>query len=142
MEESIEEKEIKSWKRKLIWAWALTIPIMIIMYSGMIFKFPLVPMNLMTPILLILGFPVIFIIGYQTIRMGLRGFYTFYFNMDSLIALGTVIAYLTGFLSYIGFENYSGVSSMIMTIFITGKFIESKAKGRASTLSKGINPIM
>ena len=133
MEESIEEKEIRSWKRKLIWAWALTIPIMIVMYSGMVFGKPLVSMEVMPIALLILGFPIIFIIGWQTIKMGARGFYTFYFNMDSLIALGTVVAYFTGFLSFFGFEDYSGVSAMIMTIFITGKYIESKAKGRASS---------
>jgi Cu+-exporting ATPase len=133
VDESIEEKEIRSWKRKLFWAWALTIPIMIIMYSGMVFGKPIVPMNVMPIVLLIIGFPVIFILGWQTIKSGARGFYTFYFNMDSLIALGTVIAYSTGVLYYFGFEDYSGVSSMIMTIFITGKYIESKARGRAST---------
>jgi len=132
-EKSLEEIETASWKKKLIWSWLITIPIMIIMYSGMLFDFHIVPMKYMTAVLLLLGFPVIFIIGWKTIKMGLRGFYTFYFNMDSLIALGTVVAYLTGFLSYIGFEDYSGVSSMIMTIFITGKFIESKARGRASS---------
>lgn len=133
MEESLEEKEIRSWRNKLIWAWIFTIPAILLMYSGMIFGFDIVPMSYMSPLLLILGFPVIFVIGWQTIRMGLRGFYTFYFNMDSLIALGTVVAYITGFLSYFGFQDYSGISSMIMSIFITGKYIESKAKGRASS---------
>jgi Cu+-exporting ATPase len=99
----------------------------------MVFGKPIVPMNVMPIVLLIIGFPVIFILGWQTIKSGARGFYTFYFNMDSLIALGTVIAYSTGVLYYFGFEDYSGVSSMIMTIFITGKYIESKARGRAST---------
>jgi len=83
--------------------------------------------------LLILGFPVVFIFGWSTIKSGLKGFYNFYFSMDSLIALGTVIAYLTGFFSYFNFvDDYSGVASMIMAIFITGKFIETKAKGKAS----------
>ncbi len=133
MEESIEEKEIRSWKTKMVWAWLLTIPIMLIMYSGMIFGIFIVPMNYMPLVLLAIGFPVIFIIGWQTIKSGIRGFYTFYFNMDSLIAMGTVIAYLTGFTAYFGFtEDFSGVSSMIMAIFITGKYIEAKAKGRAS----------
>ncbi|MSS74416.1 copper-translocating P-type ATPase, partial [Candidatus Pacearchaeota archaeon] len=60
-------------------------------------------------------------------------FYTFYFSMDSLIALGTIIAYLTGILNYFGLvQDYSGVSAMIMAIFTTGKYIESKARGRAS----------
>ena len=131
MEQSLEEKEIKTWERKLIWAWAFTIPIMAVMYSGMIFGKHIVPMAIMPIVLLVLGFPVIFIVGWQTVKMGIRGFYTFYFNMDSLIALGTVVAYSTGILSFFGFQDYSGVSAMIMAIFITGKYIESKAKGRA-----------
>ena len=90
-------------------------------------------MNIASTIILILGFPVIFIFGFETIKGGLRGFYSFYFNMDSLIALGTVIAYVTGFLSFFDIvQNYSGISSMIMAIFITGKYVEAKAKGRAS----------
>lgn len=133
MEESIEEKEIKSWKRRLIWAWILTVPIVFLMYSHMVFGVSFFSMNLMRILIIVLAFPVIFIIGWPTIKMGLRGFYTFYFSMDSLIALGVVMAYLTGFLAFFGFEDYSGVSSMIMSIFITGKYIESKARGRASS---------
>jgi len=133
MEETIEEKEIRTWKRRLGWAWSITIPIIIIMYSEILFGWYIVPMQYMPIALLILGFPVIFILGWQTIKLGFRGFFTFYFNMDSLIALGTVIAYITGFLAFFEItQDYSGVSAMIMTIFITGKYIETKAKGRAS----------
>ncbi len=131
--ESLEEKEINMWKKKLIGAWLFTIPIAFIMYSGFILGFPLISMEVMPFLLLILGFPVIFIFGWPTIKSGIRGIFTFYFNMDSLIALGTIVAYITGILSYFDFvADYSGISSMIMAIFITGKFIESKARGRAS----------
>lgn len=86
----------------------------------------------MTILVLIFAFPVIFIVGFSTLKSGFRGFLSFYFNMDSLIALGTVVAYLTGFVSlFYGLENYSGVSAMIMAIFVTGKYIESKARGKA-----------
>jgi len=133
-EKSIEEREIASWKRKLIGSWVLTVPIMLIMYSGMVFGLSLVPMKWMPIVLLVLAFPVIFIFGWQTIKAGMRGLVTFYFNMDSLIALGTVIAYITGFLHFFGLtQDYSGVSSMIMSIFVTGKYIESRARGRASS---------
>lgn len=132
-EESIEEREIASWWRRLIGAWVFTIPIILVMYSSMLFGVEIIPMGLMPIVLLIFAFPVIFFFGWQTIKSGLRGFYTFYFTMDSLISLGTVIAYLTGFFSFFGLvQDYSGVSSMIMAIFITGKYIESKARGRAS----------
>ena len=67
MEESLEEKEIRSWKRKLILAWVLALPIMLVMYSGMIFGTPLVPMMYMPLVSLLLGFPVIFIIGWLSL---------------------------------------------------------------------------
>ncbi len=131
--ESIEEMEIRSWRRKLIGVWIFSVPIALLMILERIFRLEVLPEGWMIPILLILAFPVVFFFGFETLKGGMRGFWTFYFNMDSLIALGTIIAYLTGIFSYFGFvADYSGVSAMIMAIFITGKFIEAKAKGRAS----------
>ncbi|MEM3074907.1 MAG: copper-translocating P-type ATPase [Candidatus Pacearchaeota archaeon] len=131
--ENFEEIELEKWRKKLIGAWIFTIPILILMFFERVLKISIIPEQFLIPIFLIFGFPIIFIFGFETLKMGLRGFYTFYFNMDSLIALGTFIAYLTGLFSYFQFvEDYSGVSSMIMTIFITGKYIETKARGKAS----------
>ncbi|MBT7705949.1 copper-translocating P-type ATPase [archaeon] len=128
-----EERETRRWLLKLVGTWLLTIPIMLIMYSEYIFGTMLVPMNRMTGVMLILSFPIIFILGFSTVKSGLKGFYKLYFSMDSLIALGTVVAYGTGILSYyMDVTSFAGVSGMIMTIFITGKYIESRAKGRAS----------
>jgi P-type Cu+ transporter len=122
-----------TWLTKLVGVWAFTIPIIVLMYFGKIFGFELIPMNLMTPLMLTFSFPVIFIFGFNTIKMGLRGFYKLYFTMDSLIALGTIVAFSTGILSYfIEIQDFSGASGMIMAIFITGKYIESRAKGRAT----------
>src|SRR3989344_4603356 len=132
-ETSVEELELKSWKRKLIGAWIFAVPIALLMFNQRIFEFVALPEIWMIPLLLVLGFPVVFVFGFDTLRGGLRGLWTFYFNMDSLIALGTIIAYLTGIASYFGLvADYSGVSAMIMAIFITGKFIETVAKGRAT----------
>jgi Cu+-exporting ATPase len=125
--------EISVWRKKLWGVWLFTIPIIILMYGGKIIETEIIPMKYMTPTLLVLSFPIIFIFGFHTIKMGLRGFLKFYFGMDSLIALGTIIAFLTGILGYfIEIQDFSGVSGMIMTIFITGKYIEAKAKGRAT----------
>jgi Cu+-exporting ATPase len=87
---------------------------------------------IMTIILLVLAFPVIFIFGWKTIKSGVRGFTSFYFNMDSLIMLGTIIAFLTGIFSlFLKIQDYSGISAMIMAFFLTGKYVESRARGRA-----------
>lgn len=130
---SAEDDEIKSWKKKVFWAWILTIPIAILMLSQRLFGISFFNDKSMQILILILAFPVIFIIGLETIRGGMRGFVNFYFNMDSLISLGTIIAYLTGIFSYFGFvQDYSGISAMIMAFFITGKYVEAKARGRAT----------
>ncbi len=53
--------------------------------------------------------------------------------MDSLIALGTIVAYATGIFSlFFNIQDYSGVSAMIMAFFTTGKYVEALARGRAS----------
>lgn len=129
-----EKSNIKKWKRKLIGVWALTIPIMFIMYFEKIFGFSFMPMKFMTPLMLIMSFPIIFIFGFHTIKSGLRGFIRLKFTMDSLIALGTLVAFSTGILNFfMNINDFSGVSGMIMTIFITGKYIETKARGRATS---------
>ncbi len=132
--ETIEDTEIQDWKKRLLLSWIFVIPIVVLMYILPLFDLMVFSEEIMTWIILAFGFPVIFIAGWETLKGGLRGFTNLYFNMDSLISLGTVIAYITGFLSAFGLmQNYSGVAAMIMAIFITGKYIESKARGRASS---------
>ena len=129
----VEDAEIQGWRKKLIWSWIFTIPIALLMILDRIAGIEVLPEDIMTIAILLLGLPVIFIFGWQTIKGGIRGLFTFYFNMDSLIALGTIIAYLTGIFTFFGFEqDYSGVAAMIMAIFTTGKYIESRARGRAT----------
>ncbi|PIN95096.1 copper-translocating P-type ATPase [Candidatus Pacearchaeota archaeon CG10_big_fil_rev_8_21_14_0_10_30_48] len=130
--ESFEEQEMRLWKRRLFGSWIFAIPIAIIMVLERFFEIMLFG-EYTSFIILFMGFPVIFFFGWGTIKSGIRGFINFYFSMDSLIALGTLIAYATGILAFfIEIQDYSGVSAMIMSIFITGKYIETKARGRAS----------
>ena len=50
-----------------------------------------------------------------------------------MIALGTLVAYFTGIFSlFTSILDYSGVSAMIMAFYVTGKYVEAKARGRAS----------
>ena len=131
-EESLEGQEMRLWKRRLWGSWMFAVPIAILMILERFFD--IMPLGEITSIIiLIIGFPVIFLFGWQTIRSGIRGFISLYFSMDSLIALGTIIAYATGILAFfIDVQDYSGVAAMIMAIFIAGKYIETKARGKAS----------
>ncbi|MBI3334220.1 HAD-IC family P-type ATPase, partial [Candidatus Pacearchaeota archaeon] len=132
-DESIEARELRRWKRKLVGSWIFALPIGLLMILQRIFMVDLFSESIMSIVLLVLAFPVVFLFGFSTLKTGFRGVFTFYFNMDSLIALGTFIAYLTGILSFTGIvADYSGVSAMIMAIFVTGKYIETRARGHAS----------
>jgi len=127
------DSEIINWKRKFIGAWIFTIPITIIMLFERVLGIHFIQMPYSIIFMLVLGFPVIFVFGWSTIKSGIRGLFTFYFNMDSLISLGTIVAYLTGVFYFTGgVQDYSGVAAMIMAFFITGKYVEAKARGRAS----------
>lgn len=54
-------------------------------------------------------------------------------NMDTLIAMGTLAAISTGVMVFFWpVENYTGVAGMIMAFHLTGRYIETKARGRAS----------
>ena len=76
-EAPVEDSEIVSWKKKLIWSWVLTIPIAIIMLSERLFGYEFIEMPYSIIAILVLGFPVIFIFGWSTIRSGLRGLFRF-----------------------------------------------------------------
>jgi len=121
-----------NWKKKLIGVWVFAILLIILMYIPKLVRLD-ISMLFMYISMLALSFPIIFIFGLSTIKSGLKGFFKLRFTMDSLIMLGTLVAFLTGILSlFINIENFSGVSGMIMAIFITGKYIESVAKGKAT----------
>ncbi len=129
----LEDAEINSWKKKLIWSWIFAVPIAFLMLSERLFGFALIEIPYSIIVILALGFPVMFIFGWETIKGGIKGLFTFYFNMDSLIALGTLVAYLTGIFSlFFNIQDYSGISAMIMAFFTTGKYVEAVARGRAS----------
>jgi Cu+-exporting ATPase len=60
--------------------------------------------------------------------------------MDSLIALGSGAAVLTGFAAVVHrlglgpmIMSFAGVGAMIMAIHLTGRFVETRARGRASS---------
>ncbi|MDH5532120.1 MAG: copper-translocating P-type ATPase, partial [Candidatus Bathyarchaeota archaeon] len=80
-----------------------------------------------------LAVPPLFWAGKETLLSAAKAVSHGNANMDVLIALGTSMAFITGpavFFSPI--MNYAGVAGMIMSFHLTGRYIEAKAKGRAS----------
>src|SRR3989344_5833686 len=135
VEEDIDLIEMQKAKKRMWIAWSFAVPIAI---TGILFERILGIENFTIKILpLILAFPILFIAGYPTIRSAVKSIKYLSFNMDVLISLGTVIAFLTGLLRFVmPIEDYSGIGGMIMAFFLTGRYVEAKARGRASQAIK------
>jgi len=126
------EKELKKLKRHVIVGIALTIPIVIFTY------FAVIPEHLNNYIMFAFATPVQFWIGWRFYRGMWDGIKAKTSNMDTLIALGTTAAYLYSIVVTFmhGFfpvgSVYFETASIIITLILIGKLLESKTKERAS----------
>lgn len=133
-----ELDHLKRERKRLISAWAITIPVTLKMLGEMIFGFFPGGKTLALYIDLAAALPVIFIIGFPVIRSTFYAVKSFSFNMDSLIGIGTIAAYSTGILRLFGMdiENFAVVGAMIMSINFIGSYLKEAAAGRASQAIK------
>ncbi len=134
-EKAIEEEQRKFNKAKMrMWvSWAFTIPIIAWMIPEMVFGITWPNRTAFNIGIILLAVPVMFWAGKETIESAAKRVSHGRANMDVLIALGTLTAFITGpamFFSPI--LNYAGVAGMIMSFHLLGRYIEAKAKGRAS----------
>jgi len=94
-EEKIDEdlRRVAKDKKLMSWAWGLTIPIIILMIFEM-FKWWIIPGY--SWIILGLATPVMFGMGWGTLRGAYKAVAHGNTNMDVLIAMGTIASYITG----------------------------------------------
>jgi Cu+-exporting ATPase len=123
----------------MILAWGGTIPIILWMIPEMFFGIALGGMTVFAIGMLALSAFVLFIPGRVTFRSAFTSAVHLSPNMDVLIALGTLAALSTGVVAVLhqfglapAFASFGGVAGMIMAFHLTGRYIETKARGRAS----------
>ena len=136
VEEQKKDKELRAYeqaRKKMIGAWLFTIPIALWMIPEM-FLGKMFPNETVFHLgMILLAIPVLFIIGRKTYISAYKSITHGSANMDVLIALGTGAAFFTGLLQFLfAISSFAGISAMIMSFHLTGRYIESKAKGRAS----------
>ncbi len=86
---------------------------------------------------LLLGFPVVFIWGWPTQRSALKAFRNLRPNMDSLIALGSAPPYVMGIAGlWFPYVTFVEMATWIMIFHLLGRYLEVKARGRASQAIK------
>ena len=136
-ERVIEEEQGKfnQAKMRMRVAWAFTIPIIAWMIPEMIFGVAWPNPTVFNIGMILLAVPPLFWAGKETLLSAAKKVSHGRANMDVLIALGTLTAFITGPAWLVGHGsilNYAGVAGMIMSFHLLGRYIEAKAKGRAS----------
>ncbi len=120
-------------RRRLITAWIPTALAMVWMVPHMFFHVAWSGETVFQAGMTLLAVPVLFIAGRHTLSGGMRALFRGNANMDSLISLGSGASFLTGPASFLlPVANYAAVSGMIMAFHLTGRYIEARARGRAS----------
>ncbi len=80
-----------------------------------------------------LATPVVFLFGWQFHRNAARRLQTFGANMDTLISIGSLAAYLYSIWALFAHQPvFFETAGMIVTLILLGRFFEARAKGRAS----------
>ena len=132
IQEKIDEKvELAFSHMKL--AWIFTLPAMIWMSIHMAAGVAWPSLEAMDLGIFILSSVVCFFPGRGTMTSAWKSAIHFAPNMDVLIALGSLAALFTGIIkSYVDIHSFAGIAGMIMSFHLTGRYIETKARGRSS----------
>jgi Cu+-exporting ATPase len=125
------EDEVEAARRRMARAWAFAVPViavMILYMAGLWRGF--IPELLM----IVLAGPVLFVAGSGVYASAWKSAIHGFPNMDVLIALGTLASLATGLMRLGGLtiQSYAAVAAMIMGIHLTGRYMEARARGRAS----------
>ncbi|ACB86025.1 heavy metal translocating P-type ATPase [Natranaerobius thermophilus] len=130
-----EEEKIKEAAERMWWSVGFASVVMIIMMVHMF----VTPIPYYIPIISVLGFPVIFIFGRKTHQATWRALKNGSPNMDTLVTMGSAVPFILNFLGIIlglPITSFIEMATTIMAFHMIGKFLEIKAKGRASQAIK------
>ncbi len=132
-----EEDLIKKAYLKFIYSLILTLPLFLSMFYTYHFNIKYFGIDLEIWLAHHLAFLIVFIIGKQFHRGMFSQLKRFKANMDTLISLGTISAYLYSVYAMINNQAvYYETAGTIITLILLGKYLEEKSKGKASLAIK------
>ncbi|MFD1378104.1 heavy metal translocating P-type ATPase [Fodinicurvata halophila] len=133
-EQDLETRYLaQAWKRLWIAAIPTTL-IMLLMIPEMFWR----PIPGYLAIVAGLAFPVVFLYGgFATHRSAWRSLTNRTANMDVLISMGSLPPYLIGLVGFVyPMTSFIEMAATIMTFHMLGRYLETRAKGRASQAIK------
>ncbi len=116
---------------RFIFSFVISIPLLVGMIGELLFKWELPGMSwtmfyLSTPIMAFGAWPFI--------RSAWAAFKNHHANMDTLIAIGTITAYLYSIYALVNFEAvYFEIAALLITFVLLGQLFEALARGQASS---------
>jgi Cu+-exporting ATPase len=134
-ERSAREQEEKFARaRRAMWtSWLITIPIILWMLPEMLLDTAWPSKQGFTVGMTVLSFAVLALPGRGTFSSAFRAIRHGSANMDVLISMGTTASLVTGPLTLLmPIANFAGIAGMIMSFHLTGRYVEARAKGKAS----------
>lgn len=137
--EEREDKKLETARKNMVWSWVPTILMVLWMLPAWIADHMILGhIGMELGMILLSGFA-IFVPGWETIKSAWKSTRNLSPNMDVLIAMGALASLSTGFvvlLHHFGlgpqFHSFAMIGGMIMAFHLTGRYIETKAKGSAS----------
>jgi Cu+-exporting ATPase len=145
IEEELERDRtaVRAARNRMIAAWGITVPLILWMIPEMTAGYYFLGHAAHAIGMFVLSGLVVFGPGRPTISAGITSVVSRAPTMDALITMGSVTSLVTGALALLHlagaapmFHNFSGIAGMIMAIHLTGRYIETKARGRASMAIK------
>ncbi|MDR3559135.1 MAG: heavy metal translocating P-type ATPase [Candidatus Pacebacteria bacterium] len=118
--------------KEFVWAGVLSLPLLFQMFfkieTGMIFF----SLDIIVWINIVLAGIVAFYFGRRFHKMAFRQIKRFRVNMDTLVSLGTLIAFFYSlWAAFAGKETYFESAALITALILLGKYFESLSTGRA-----------
>jgi len=125
-----DRKEERDWLRRVWVAWPLGIAVMLLSMLAMDSDWARVTA-------FVLATPVQFWAGWPFLKGAAHRAKSLSANMDTLIALGTLTAYFYSVWAlFTGEDIYFDTAAVIIAFLLLGKYLESRARGRASQAIK------
>ena len=131
------QENVKQDWRAFLWSAILSLPLLLEMFYKARLGIAILGIDIAIWLYSLLATIVVFYFGWRFHRMAFMQAKKFRANMDTLISMGTAVAYLYSLWAvFANKETYFESAALIITLILLGKYFEAKSTGQASEAMK------